>query len=108
MKLAALFDHGEAIGEILTRRERAARAGDHDGADRRVRGAVRERRVERLGEGLVERVEHVRSVQREDRDRAVAFDAERGEARHFPLNVALRLFTKASTPSFLSSVAKSR
>jgi len=83
-------------------------AGDDDHPYRRVRGAIGEGRVQGLSERLVERVEHVGSLEREHGDRAVALDQKRREARHLPLKDALRLFTNASTPSFLSSVAKSR
>src|SRR5207248_5347135 len=73
-----------------------------------VRCAIVERRIEGFGERLVECVQHIGPIEREHGDCAVAFDPERREARHLPLKVAFRLFTKASTPSFLSSVAKSR
>ena len=100
--------HREPVGQILARGKRATRAGDDDGADHRIRRAVRDGGGERPGEGVVERVQNVRTVEREDGHRAVALDAHGGAARHLPLKIALRLFTKASTPSFLSSVANKR
>src|SRR5438477_81978 len=108
LEIAGLLDHGEAIGQVLTRRKRAAGAGDHDSAYRGVRCAIVERRIEGFGERLVECVQHIGPIKREHGDCAVAFNAERREARHLPLKLAFRLFTKASTPSFLSSVAKRR
>ena len=108
LEIAGLLDHGEAVGQVLARRKRAAGAGDHDSAYRGVRCAIVERRIEGLGERLVECVQHIGPIEREHGDCAVAFDAKRREVRHLPLKLAFRLFTKASTPSFLSSVAKSR
>ncbi len=93
------------VAQILTRRESAACSSDDDGAHRRVGGDVVHRERERAGERLVERVEHPRPVERDDRERTVALEPERPVV-HLPLKLGLRLFTKASTPSFLSSVAK--
>src|SRR6266566_96433 len=93
--------------ELLAGRESAARSGDddrtHDGVGRDVVDRERQRARERFVEG----VEHLGAVESDDGERAIALETER-PAHYFPLNVGLRLFTKASTPSFLSSVAKRR
>ena len=72
--VASLLDHGEPVGEILTRGERTASSGDAHGAYRGVRRAVGERCVQRFGERLVECVQYIGSVEREDRDRPLSLD----------------------------------
>src|SRR5213076_2630183 len=91
LEIAGLLDHGEAVGQVLARRKRAAGAGDHDSAYRGVRCAIVERRIEGFGERLVERVQHIGPIERKHGDSTVAFDAERREARHLPLKLAFRL-----------------
>jgi len=53
------------------------------------------------------RVQHVGTIERDHRECALALEPQRSW-HYLPLNCGLRLFTNASTPSFLSSVANSR
>ena len=101
-------DLQEAIAQILPGREPATRAGDDDRADRGIGCGLVDRDRERARQRLVERVEDLGPVEGYHRERAIAFEAQGGPGHYLPLKLGLRLFTKASTPSFLSSVAKRR
>ena len=105
-QLPAAVDRRHPVAEVLARGEGAARPGDDHAAHGGVARALGDGRAERRRESLVEGVEHIGPIEREDGDGAVTLLSQR--SAHLPLNVAFRLFTKASTPSFLSSVAKRR
>src|SRR6266566_692650 len=106
-ELFAGRDLQEAVSQILAGRESAARSGDDDRTHGGVGRDVVDRERQRARERFVEGVENLGAVESDDGERATALETER-PAHYFPLNVGLRLFTKASTPSLLSSVAKRR
>ena len=64
------------LGDVGARGERPSRPGDHDDGDVGRRGGLDERLGRGVVEGFVERVQRVRTVQRDDPDPTVVLDAQ--------------------------------
>jgi len=66
------------LGDVRAGRERPLRAGDHDGADRRVAVQLRRRGRELVHHGQVQRIERLRPVEPEVMDILFQIDLGHG------------------------------
>ena len=66
----------EKVSEIVARRERAARAGKHDGADRRIAAGLPQSLRRRHVHGAGQRVLFLRPVEGHAQDRIIALDPD--------------------------------
>src|SRR5687768_8059139 len=80
-QVVTALDRGSPVAQILPGGERPARSGDDDCAHGGVIGGIAEPGSERAGQRLVERVQDVGAVEREDPHTAVALDPERAGVR---------------------------
>ena len=71
---------GRELLEVLADAEAAARPRDHDGADRRIGGRLAERVAQARVHRGVQRIEHVRAVQRDREDATVPLELDLGHS----------------------------